>query len=815
MPDRLKNARPTLLRYGVAVTSVAAATLVTWLVVPINSRTPFALLYAAVMVSTLYGRTGPGLLAVALSALAGAYLFVPPAYSLAIGAEGLLQVCLFALVAMLIGLLTENRRRAAEALAESEARFQSLVELSPDAIVVHSGGKIVFINTPGARLLRASSAEQVVGRPVLELVHPDYHGIVSERLRRLAGGEVAPAMEMKFLRLDGTEICGELTSVPFTYRGRPAVQAVVRDVTERKRAEQALRAANERALTEYEHLLDRVTGLAHTLGTARDLVAVFRALKDFAIASVPGSGIFISLYDPASRTRSPVYAWSEGEEVDVSALPPMPMSDSPHSRAVSTGEVVITDDFQAAMAGKPVFNVGLERDPRLPRSCLAVPMSVMGRVVGAFEVQSTEPAAYGQQHATAMLMAASLAAVAVENVQLLERERRARAAAEESNRLKDEFLATISHELRTPLTPIIGWVAMLRAGLLGEAERARALEIIERSAHAQNRIINDLLDASRIIAGKLRLNVTPFDPGPIIEAAIETVRPAAEAKAIQIEAALAGACVITGDPERLQQVMWNLLSNAIKFTPSGGRIGVRLGGDDSHVEIGVSDTGVGIKPDFLPFVFDRFRQADSSSTRAYGGLGIGLSIVRQLVELHGGTVEAESPGGGQGATFTVRLPRTAVREAPPGEGRLPLPTQACAPPGPDPPLDGLRVFVIDDEADTLEMLTSILGQSGAEVRAATSTEEALRMLAQWRPDVLVSDIGMPGEDGYEMIRKLRALPEERGGHVPAVALTAYAGAEARRRALASGYQMHVPKPVEPSELVAVVASLAGRLNLAQ
>jgi CheY-like chemotaxis protein len=258
--------------------------------------------------------------------------------------------------------------------------------------------------------------------------------------------------------------------------------------------------------------------------------------------------------------------------------------------------------------------------------------------------------------------------------------------------------------------------------------------------------------------------------------------------------------------------MWNLLSNAVKFTPSGGRIEVRLGGDDAHVEIEVSDTGAGIKPDFLPFVFDRFRQADSSSTRAYGGLGIGLSIVRQLVELHGGTVRAESQGEGRGSTFAVRLPRAALRAGPLGTSRMPPPEQFSVTPGGALSLDGLRVFIIDDEADTLEILTAILGRSGAEVRAATSAEEALGALTDWRPDVLVSDIGMPGEDGYEMIRKVRALPEERGGQVPAVALTAYAGAEDQTRAFSSGYQIHLPKPVEPSELIAVVARLAGRMD---
>jgi PAS domain S-box-containing protein len=402
-----------------------------------------------------------------------------------------------------------------------------------------------------------------------------------------------------------------------------------------------------------------------------------------------------------------------------------------------------------------------------------------------------------------------------EREQLLQRERAARAEAEESSRLKDEFLATVSHELRTPLTAVLGWTHLLRAGRLDAKAAAHALDTVERNAHAQQQLIEDLLDVSRVITGKLRLDVRSVAPASFIEAAIEAVLPAAEAKGIVVERSLSpDVAEISGDPARLQQVVWNLLSNAIKFTPKGGRVRVRLEGAGSHAEISVSDTGDGIGREFLPYVFDRFRQADQTTARRYGGLGLGLSIVRHLVELHGGTVRAESPGQGEGATFTVRLPLVPARKAGDGDGAgLPPPpavnvrrTVEC----PD-KLDGLRVLVVDDEADTLELIKVLLAQCGAEVSTASSSAEALGLFAQSAPDVLISDIGMPGEDGYELIRKVRELPPERGGRTPAVALTAYARAADRLRVLRSGYQMHVAKPVELAELVAVVANVVGRV----
>jgi CheY-like chemotaxis protein len=358
----------------------------------------------------------------------------------------------------------------------------------------------------------------------------------------------------------------------------------------------------------------------------------------------------------------------------------------------------------------------------------------------------------------------------------------------------------------------------LRTANFDQITRAQALATIERNAKAQTQIIDELLDVSRIITGHLHLNTRPVELASVIGAAIDVMRPAIEAKTIRLRTELDPTVgLVLGDPERLRQVVWNLLSNAVKFTPEGGLVEVRLERADSHAKIVVSDTGQGIGREFLPHVFDRFRQADSSRTRNYGGLGLGLAIVRHLVELHGGNVRAESSGAGQGTTLTISLPlMTAPIEESKYSGQQQVPssdwsgTASTYPPA----LDGLRVLVVDDDADTLRALNVMFEQCGAEVRVAESVSEAFRTLEEWRPDVLVSDIGMPGEDGYDLIRKVRSLPPERGGAVPAVALTAYVRAEDREQAHSAGYQMHVPKPVEPTELATAVASLAGRTGKA-
>ena len=396
--------------------------------------------------------------------------------------------------------------------------------------------------------------------------------------------------------------------------------------------------------------------------------------------------------------------------------------------------------------------------------------------------------------------------------ELLHREREARATAEAADRAKEEFLAVLSHELRTPLNAVYGWARMLRTGQVrGEAQLTRALEAIERNANAQVQLVDDLLDVSRVITGKMRLDVRAVDLKQVVEAAVDAVRPAAEAKTIRVQSVLdPRAGPITGDPDRLQQVVWNLLMNAVKFTPKGGRVQVSLQRVNSHVEIVVSDSGQGIAPDILPAIFERFRQADSSSTRVHSGLGLGLALVKHLVELHGGTVVARSAGEGKGATFVVKLP-LAIAEIPPGPVPRVHPTAPAVDSVPGGArLDGLRVLVVDDDPDALDLATAILGGAGAAVRRCGAAAEAVDTVRTWRPDVLVSDIEMPGEDGYSLIRRVRALDGGEGGATPAVALTAYGRTQDRMLSLAAGYNMHVPKPVDPGELTTIIASLASR-----
>jgi CheY-like chemotaxis protein len=389
---------------------------------------------------------------------------------------------------------------------------------------------------------------------------------------------------------------------------------------------------------------------------------------------------------------------------------------------------------------------------------------------------------------------------------LLAREKVLRAEAEELSRLKDEFLATMSHELRTPLNAIFGWITLLRTRRLDEATQERALETIERNARAQKRLIEDLLDVSRIVTGKVALELVTVDPRRVVEAALETMHPAAQAKGLKILPLLdTGAGTVRGDFARLQQVVCNLLSNAIKFTDAGGHVEVCLARRNGEVEISVADSGQGIKPEFLPLVFDRFRQEDGSISRRHGGLGLGLAIVRHLVELHAGSVDAQSAGEGKGARFIVRLP---VREATlmprimetPASGGMATPSM----------LAGLRLLVVDDDPGARELISGMLAGYGAQVMVAEDGQGALKLLFAERPDVLIADLGMPEMDGYALIEQVRALDPDFGGKTPAVAVTAYASPQDRLRALQAGYQNHVAKPVEAEELAIVIASLAGR-----
>ncbi len=512
-----------------------------------------------------------------------------------------------------------------------------------------------------------------------------------------------------------------------------------------------------------------------------------------------------------------------------------------------------TDLFGPTFRGEGTIRIGdVKTDPRyglsspyhgLPPghlpvvSYLAVPVVSRSReVIGGLFFGHPEAGVFTERHERIIEGLAAQTAIAMDNARLyqnaqqllrdreslLVREQGARREAELASHAKDEFLSLLSHELRTPLNAILGWVRLLGVGGLDDTARERAIETIDRNARLQARLIEDMLDVSRIISGKLRLDAQAVDLTTVIHAAVDTLRPAADASGIRVQVVLDfGAGQVWGDPVRLQQVVWNLLSNAIKFTPKGGSVQVQLARVNSHLEIVVSDTGPGIDEDFLPFVFDRFRQADATITRRHGGLGLGLAIVRHLVELHGGRAEAGNRSDQTGAVVAVRLPLMAVRAMPPV---IPAPAApaATAEPAPvhpaasgavsfdcPPALQGIRVVAVDDEADARHLLQQVLEQCGAEVRTCGSAAEALAVLDQWPPDVLVSDVGMPGEDGYALIRQVRAAECGSGHRLPAVALTAYARVEDRLQALSAGYNMHVPKPVEPAELAVVIASLTG------
>ena len=523
------------------------------------------------------------------------------------------------------------------------------------------------------------------------------------------------------------------------------------------------------------------------LDVAAHLAAIV-ASSDDVILSKTLEGVIMSWNPAAERIFGYTADEAIGKNIKLIIQPERWGEEDEVLARIRRGEKV--DHFETVRRAKDgrLLNISLTVSPI---------MDAQGRIVGASKVaRDITDRKRGEE----------------ERERLLASEKEARQQAEEANRLKDEFLAVVSHELRSPLNAITGWASLLRAGKMDEEQTARAIETILRNAEAQNQLIGDLLDVSRIVSGRLRLNVRPFQLISAIEAAIEVVRPAAEAKSIRLQSVLDPlAGTVAGDPDRLQQVFWNLLTNAVKFTPRGGRVQIRSQRIDSHVEIIVTDTGKGIDRELLPLIFDRFRQGDSGTTREHGGLGLGLAIVRHLIELHGGVVKAQSEGPGKGAEFIIQLPILIARSAVPDEEARVHPSAGGIAAGTMPSLAGLRVLVVDDEADAREIVSAILGQAGAEVATAASVPQAIDLIDQWMPDVLISDIGMPKEDGYDLIRKVRARSSDKRGQIPAIALTAYARTQDRLKVLSAGYQMHVPKPIEPIELATVVASLAKRL----
>ena len=442
-----------------------------------------------------------------------------------------------------------------------------------------------------------------------------------------------------------------------------------------------------------------------------------------------------------------------------------------------------------------------------PKSWIIAPLVAYERALGTITLAITESSRRYEEVDLSFAMAvANQTAAAIEIWRLYREAQEARGAAEAANRAKDEFLSTLSHELRNPLNAVHGWATLIERGQLGEAQTRRAVQVIVRNVNAQIRLVDDLLDMSRVVSGGMRLVVQPVDLRELIEDSLEAVRHAADAKGIRIQRVLeAPEVLVSGDFGRLQQIVWNLLDNAVKFTPRDGRVQVHLQRVRSHAEIVISDTGQGIAPELLPYVFDRLRQGESGSTRSHGGLGIGLALVRHLAELHGGSVYAESAGEGKGATFVVKLPLMVaeMREQTIAAARERSSLESTA-------LTGVHIVVVDDDPTALELIREVLAQAGAQVIECRSADEALRVIQQRSPDLIVSDIEMPGEDGHSLIRKVRALDPERGGKIPAIALTAFGRPEDRIRSLTAGFNIHVSKPVDPAELIAIAASMLGR-----
>ncbi len=602
-----------------------------------------------------------------------------------------------------------------------------------------------------------------------------------------------------------------------------------RELVARVEAHLKLKALREEAQAERQTLLAREQAARREAEEKTEIVETINRIGQHLAAQTELTPLVQSFTDEATRLAGAQFGAFFYNVVDergesytlytISGVPRVEFEEFPLPRNTALfgptfrGERVIRldDVTQDPRYADNAPHHGMPRGHLPVTSYLAVPVvSRTGAVIGGLFLGHEQPAMFPERLEPIMVGVAAQLAIAIDNARLLDKEQRARAAAEAASRAKEEFLAVLSHELRTPLNAVYGWARMLRSGQIeGEAVK-RALDVIMRNANAQVQLIDDMLDVSRIVTGKMRLDVRPVDLKAVVEAALDAVRPAAEAKHLRLQAVLdPQALGITGDPDRLQQVVWNLLINAVKFTPRDGRIQVGLQRVSSHVEIVVSDSGQGMAADVLPHVFERFQQGDSTSTRRHTGLGLGLALVRHLVELHGGTVEAASAGEGQGSTFTVKLPvATARDEAGAPRGRV-HPAGAVPVPILGPSLRGVRVVVVDDDRDGLDLVATMLINKGAEVRTCPSAAEGLEALQAWRPDVLVSDIEMPGEDGYTFIRRVRAL-DAKVARTPAVALTAYGRVEDRLRTLSAGYSMHIPKPVDPAELATVVASLAGR-----
>src|SRR4051812_26467312 len=755
-----------------------------------GSAATYSFFLGAVMLSSWVGGLGPGIMATVLSTLAADYFLIPPLHTITFDASRVVQLSAFVGIAALISSLNDSRRRAVAALAAESARleervvertaelatvndslcaemerrdrsernFRGLIDAAPDAIlVIDSDGRILKANDEAERMFRYSR-DDLLGHDV-EMIVPDRFGAAHHTKQALYGEAPATrtiAGELAGKRADGSDFPVEIRISPLETQGTHSVVAIVRDVTERHRANQV----QQQLVHDLGERVKELTAL-HATGRLLNEQGSPAQLLDRIVGLLPAAWQYPAI------TGARIAVGDIDARTDRFALTPW----------------VQRAEFQTSDGRNGVIEVAYQE---------ARPNAVEGPFL-AEERNLIESLA-------GMLRAYFERVQAEEDRVNLARAEAGRLQAQEANAAKDQFLATLSHELRSPLNVMNGWIQMLRSGQISPDAAARGFDVLERSVRLQAKLIEDLLDVSRIIVGKLRVEKRRVDLATVAGIAVDAALPAARAKHVALSAAIAPSLFMQADPQRLQQVVSNVLTNALKFTPEHGAIKVRVDRHDARAQIVVEDTGIGISADLLPRVFDRFQQGDSSTTRTHGGLGLGLAIVRYLVEQHGGTIAAISGGAGCGSTFTIMLPLLKEETAAAEPSRAQMTSRSL--------LSGVRVLVVDDEADARTTLATILQQFGAEATIVGSARDAFDAVSRDRPDVVLSDIAMPGEDGYSLIRRIRATVDATG--LPAAALSGYADGDSKALALDAGFQAYLAKPVDPSLLATTLATLVHR-----
>jgi PAS domain S-box-containing protein len=683
-------------------------------------------------------------------------------------------------------------------------RLNAIVESSDDAIISKNLDGVIMTWNSAAERMFGYTEQEAIGRSIRMLIPADLQSEEDVVLAKIRAGEKVDHYETIRQHKDGTSLRISLTVSPIRNDSGEIVGAskIARDITERTRL-QAL--ANEHAAN-----TQKLGEIGAIVASTLERHKILQKVTDIAteLTHAEFGAFFYNVIDPETGDRNMLHTIS-GAPRDAFADFAVPRTKALFAPILrGEGPIRFADVRREPRYGESSAFFGAAPDCLPIRSFLGVPVRGLGgEVFGGLFFGHSQAGVFTEQHARLAGGIAAWASVALENARLY-------ADAQLANRMKDEFLAVLSHELRTPLNAIVGYVRLLRGGILSGEKAARGLETLERNALWLSQIVEDVLDVSRIIAGKIRLDVQPVELPLIVDNAVATVQPAADAKGVHVQTVIDPRLgPVAGDPARLQQVVWNLVSNAVKFTARNGRVQVRLERVNSHIEIVTSDTGIGIPADFLPYVFERFRQAEAGTTRKTGGLGLGLAIVRHIVEMHGGTVEAASPGVGKGATFRVRLPLMIVHPEAPEPRREHPRTERVAPLTGLANLRGIRIVAIDDEQDALTLLRVVLESAGAQVATTNDPAEAIACIEKIKPQVLVVDLGMPAIDGFELIARIRAASNPEVSDVPAVALTAFARSEDRTRALRAGFEMHLAKPVDPGELVQSVASLARRTRI--